>query len=39
LIDVARFEALSKSIGRRNRYGAYVASLLDRAKRARSLLC
>jgi glucose-1-phosphate thymidylyltransferase len=39
LIDVARLEAISKTAGRKNAYGAHIASLLNRTKRARSLLC
>jgi glucose-1-phosphate thymidylyltransferase len=38
-IDVARLEAISKSIGKKSGYGAYVASLLDRTGQVRSLLC
>ena len=39
LIDTARLEAISKTAGRKNAYGAHIASLLNRTKRARSLLC
>jgi len=39
LIDVTRLEAISRSIGRKNGYGVYIASLLDGTKRVRALLC
>jgi glucose-1-phosphate thymidylyltransferase len=39
LIDAARLEAISKSIGKKNGYGAYIASLLNRTRQVRSFLC